>query len=250
MNFETLKTELNKYDYEFIHINSTTSTMSDVKNYLLKNNKNCVVVSDEQTQGRGQRNNKWYSPKGNIYCSISFENLLDIQYHFLFSILISTSIKITLEKFNVNNIKFKWPNDLFFKDMKFCGIILENYNYSTSLNYMIAGFGINVLSAPQIKNSSTTYVNEFCNDFNVHDFLLKFYKIVFLNFKNLKKNKFNEILTIYNNNLIFKGKKIKIKLIDKSIISGYFVGVDSDGSLLLENNKKVSNIYNGSILLC
>ncbi len=78
MNFETLKTELNKYDYEFIHINSTTSTMSDVKNYLLKNNKNCVVVSDEQTQGRGQRNNKWYSPKGNIYCSISFENLLDI----------------------------------------------------------------------------------------------------------------------------------------------------------------------------
>ena len=51
--------------------------------------------------------------KGNIYCSINFNGKIKIKDFFLFNILIATSIKKVLEKFKLNNIFFKWPNDIF-----------------------------------------------------------------------------------------------------------------------------------------
>ena len=62
---------------------------------------------------------------GNIYCSLSFENNLNIKQHFLYSIITVISIKMTLQYFNTMDIKFKWPNDIFYQNKKFGGVILE-----------------------------------------------------------------------------------------------------------------------------
>ena len=148
MDFNKIKNILKNNNYEFIHFNTTTSTMYEAKLHLEKFQSNVVVIADEQTRGRGRRGNKWISPAGNIYCSIALNNKIPVKEYFLFSVLTAISIKLTLENLGVNKVNFKWPNDIFFENKKFGGIILESYKSAKNNKYVIIGIGINFLSSP------------------------------------------------------------------------------------------------------
>ena len=235
--------------YKFLYLESTSSTMNEAKNFLEKKNNNCLILAERQTDGRGRRNNIWHSPKGNIYCSITFNNILEIQENFLFSILVVVSIKDALENFNAENIKFKWPNDVYHNDKKFSGVIAESFQTSRKNDYMILGIGINFESSPKIKDYPTTHIKSFCNFENFYNFLSIFFDNLFNNFKNINKKNYNHLIEKYKKNLMFLGEKINIKKDDTSIITGIFEEVNTDGSLILRNNKGLQRIYNGSIIL-
>ena len=223
--------------------------MFDAHNYLKKNKKNCFLLADQQSKGRGQRGKNWHSPVGNIYCSISFDNFLDINEHFLFSILISISIRTTLEKFNAKNINFKWPNDIFYKSNKFAGMISEITDIDKKNSHIIVGLGINFVSAPEIKNYNTTYLRSFCNIKSINEFLIVFIEVLFLNLEEIRREGKNMLIKRFSKYLMFVDEKIKITLPNDLIKEGIFRGVNDDGSLQLEINKEIKNIYNGRIEL-
>ena len=244
-----IKKILQEYNYNFFYKETTQSTMHDVRNYLKNYKKNCVYLSDHHTEGRGQRGNIWQSPPGNIYCSISFDNFLDIKEHFLFSVLISVSIKMTLEQFNAKSLFFKWPNDIFYKKKKFAGMISEVININQNKSYIIIGFGINFIQSLQLKNYNATFIKSFCNIDSINNFLLIFIKILFLNLKELHNGKKNNLMKIFTQSLMLIDKKICIVLSNTSQKNGIFRGVNDDGSLKLEIDNKIENIYSGSIKL-
>ena len=153
--------------------------MDDAKKYIKQNNRNCVVLADQQYEGKGRRGNKWESPKGNVYCSISVNNFLNIKDHFIFSAITAISIKMALENFDTKDIKFKWPNDIFYNNKKFAGIILDTHSLKNFKQYMIIGLGINVESSPILSEYPTTYLKEFSKVKSVPEFLIFFYKIFF-----------------------------------------------------------------------
>ena len=231
MNFKEIENlaKLNKYN--FIHLNSTKSTMLEAKKYLDKKNTNCIILSDEQTQGRGRRGNIWHSPKGNLYCSITFKNYLDKKEHFLFTVILAISIKLALKEFNAKNIYFKWPNDIFFKNKKFCGIISETHYTDQSNNFIISGIGINIKSSPHIEKNPTTYVEKFCQINSISDFFKVFLKILFLNLNYLILKKNNYLINQFKNSLMFLGDEINLKLNNDLIITGTFLDINSDGSI-------------------
>ena len=249
MSFNKIEEISKSNNYEFININSTLSTMIDAKKYLEKNNSNCIILANEQIAGKGRRGNHWHSPKGNIYSSITFNNCLKKNEFFLFNIIIALSIKLALKEFKARNIYFKWPNDIFYKNKKFCGIIAETYQTKHTKNFIISGIGINMISSPTIKEHKTTYVRSFCKIINITDFMELFLEILFLNLNYLLLRKKKYLIDQFSDSLMFLGEEISLKLDDKSIISGFFLGINPDGSLILKNNKKVENIYNGSIIL-
>ena len=238
---------LKENNYNFINIQSTSSTMDEVKDFLTKKNENCLLLADEQTGGRGRRGNLWSSPIGNIYCSMSFSNLVEVKNHFMFSILICVSIKMALDKYYVKGIQFKWPNDIFYENKKFSGIISEIYNINNSKQYIIMGFGINFISSPRVNNYSTTHIKSFCENIEINNFLLSFLEILFTNYKNFMKDNNSHMLDIFTNSLMYMNKNIKIVLPNNSIKLGIFRGINFDGSLKLENKNNIENIYNGSI---
>jgi len=210
----------NKYD--FIHVDSTDSTMLDVKKFLNTNNRNCIFLADKQTGGIGRRGNFWHSPRGNLYCSMSINNFLEIKDHFLYSILLCVSIKMVLEKFGVKKIQFKWPNDIFYENQKIGGILSEIIKIGKFYEYMIVGFGINIDSSPEIKEYPTNYLKSFCNIQNTNDFLIFFFEIFFLNLQELRtKNTYN-MISIYKKSLMFIDENITIILPNQSILSGIF----------------------------
>ena len=248
MNFNNLKAILRNNNYSFYHLESTNSTMEESKKILKKTKENFVVLADQQINGKGRRGNHWHSPLGNIYCSIVIKNKISLKEYFFFSMLTSISVKNTLKKLGCEEIYFKWPNDIFFKNMKFAGIILEPYYSSNNEKFVIIGLGINFISSPQNKIYKTTYIKEFINlkDYN------KFLEVFFLNFFDYIENyslKKDILILEFKNSLMFLRKNIKIKISNNENISGIFKDINQDGALILDQGKKIVHLYSGSILI-
>ena len=236
----------NKNNYEFFHKETTSSTMDDVKNFIKNKKKNCIYLSDKQINGKGQRGNFWHSPLGNVYCSISFENFLHIKDHFLFSVLVALTVKKSLEIFNAKNIFFKWPNDIFFKKKKFGGIISELIKVN-SKSYVIVGFGINIESSPKLSNYKTTFAKHFSDIKSKDEFLLVFFKQLFFKLSELQEGRKKYLMNEFSKSLLLFNEKILIINKNKEKNEGVFRGINDDGSLRLEKNGDIKNIYNGSI---
>ena len=249
MSFEKIKKIAANNQYEFVYKKKCKSTMLDLKELYNIKNKNYIIISEEQTNGIGRRGNIWHSPKGNIYCSMNFNDKIEIKDYFLFNILIVTSIKKVLEKFKLDNILFKWPNDIFFKKQKFCGIISETYTNSKNETCIISGFGINIYNSPKINEYPTTFISSFYKEIEISFFLHEIFRILFLNLKKLFSGNDKKIIDYFNKNLMFLNKNVKIITENKKIVTGKLLGINNRGSLMLKSNNKILNLYSGSIVL-
>ena len=247
INYKKIENILKKNEFSFMHLKSTKSTMSDAKLNLEKFNENIFVLSNEQSEGRGRRGGTWLSPPGNIYCSIAYRNSFTFRQYFLFSMLTSLAVKDSLDISLNKKIMFKWPNDIFYENKKFGGIILETYSINNS-NFVIIGLGLNFSSSPKIEELQTTHIKQFSQIDNIIYFLE-----IFLNnfFKKIdyyiKKN--NNIIDDFKKSLMLLNNKIKIVVNEKEYLTGTFKDINDDGSLILENKNKLISIYSGRIEL-
>ena len=146
--------------FNFKKINSTNQTAIR----LLKNPNNNygLVVTENQSNGRGQYGRKWISYKGNIFVSFFFK-LEDFSFSLKnFTRLNCLLVKKLLSIYYKKRIVFKRPNDLLIKEKKICGILQETV---TKLNkkYLIVGIGINLIRSPLIRKYPTTSFYELLN---------------------------------------------------------------------------------------
>lgn len=111
----------------------------EVKNYSL-------VYAESQTSGKGQRGSTWSAePHKNLTFSILIKNsILPNTYIFDLNIAISLSIFQVIEKFDIPQLKIKWPNDILAEGKKIAGILIENIFSSREKVTSIIGIGINV----------------------------------------------------------------------------------------------------------
>lgn len=108
-----------------------------------------VVFAENQSAGRGQRGNKWDSEPGQnlTFSVVLFPKFLSPSDQFSLSKAISLGIVSYLSEVlsvNMSAIRVKWPNDIYVKDKKIGGILIENAVSGTKLIHSIIGIGINV----------------------------------------------------------------------------------------------------------
>ena len=147
---------LKKFKYKKV---SSTNDIAMQK--IRQGYKSGVIISDEQTQGRGRHGKKWVSNKGNLFFSIFFIINKKIQT----SKLVISNLRIIkkiLSKYIKSKIKIKRPNDITVNKKKICGILNETLFYN-DLKFLIIGIGINLVSSPNIRDYPTTDVNEITN---------------------------------------------------------------------------------------
>lgn len=130
-----------------IHLEETDSTISYLRELC---SMQCVpelttVIADFQTSGRGQRGNSWESEKGKnlLFSFVLYPSFLEARNQFLLSQIVSLSVKETLDR-HIEHISIKWPNDIYWKEKKICGMLIENNLTGTHITQSIAGIGINV----------------------------------------------------------------------------------------------------------
>ena len=104
-----------------------------------------VVVTDNQTQGRGQGNNSWESePGANLTFSIIlYPSFVHTSRQFVLSKAISLAVYDFVSQF-VSDVTIKWPNDIYVGNQKITGILIENFIEDDHLIKTIAGIGLNI----------------------------------------------------------------------------------------------------------
>ncbi|MDR1814434.1 MAG: biotin--[acetyl-CoA-carboxylase] ligase [Tannerella sp.] len=104
-----------------------------------------IVIAGYQTSGRGQTGNSWESERGkNLLFSVLLRPAeIPANKSFVISEAAALSVKYTLDKY-VADITVKWPNDIYFKDSKIAGILIENVINQGKISQSVIGFGINI----------------------------------------------------------------------------------------------------------
>ena len=139
--------------FRFKKVDSTNKTaIRIIKNLDL----DCgMIVSEMQSNGRGQYGRKWISYKGNFFVSF-FYNLENIGIsHKQLTKINCLLVKKLLAHYYKNKIIFKKPNDLLINKKKICGILQETL-FKRNKKYLIVGIGINLIKNPNIINYPTT----------------------------------------------------------------------------------------------
>lgn len=130
-----------------VRLEETESTNSYLKSLLQTEQleEGSVVISDFQTAGRGQAGNSWYSAKGEnlLFSLLIYPTEIAANEQFIISRIISLAIKNTLDRF-ADDIRIKWPNDIYWKDKKIAGILIENSLQGKVIENSVIGVGLNL----------------------------------------------------------------------------------------------------------
>ena len=133
-----------------IHLNETDSTNRYLQQLCQEAGNSKVeefttVCADYQTAGKGQRGNSWEAAKGAnlLFSFVCYPTFVPIRQQFVLSQLISLGIKETLDEY-CSDISIKWPNDIYWKEKKICGILIENDLQGNSIGRCISGIGLNI----------------------------------------------------------------------------------------------------------
>ena len=129
--------------WRFVHIDETDSTNRWLKEH--GGDDDMVVWTDYQTAGRGQGTNQWESERGkNLTFSILYhpeDITANRQFHL--SMTISLAICDTLEQY-IGDVSIKWPNDIYWRNGKMGGILIEHQLHGNSIRSSIIGVGLNI----------------------------------------------------------------------------------------------------------
>ena len=105
-----------------------------------------IVITSEQTAGRGQRGNLWEAAAGkNITLSLILKpTFLSPLQQFKLNIAISLAIYECLSSFKLEHLKIKWPNDIYVGNKKMGGVLIENALAGSRIAHSIIGIGLNI----------------------------------------------------------------------------------------------------------
>ena len=104
-----------------------------------------LISTDHQTAGRGQRGNSWESEAGKnlLFSLVVKPESIPASQQFALCELISSALCDVLSRYTTD-IRIKWPNDIYYRDRKLCGILIEHDLEGSHLSRTIIGVGLNV----------------------------------------------------------------------------------------------------------
>ena len=105
-----------------------------------------AVFAHHQTKGKGQHNKTWISDAGkNIAMSVVLQPPgLSLSQSFLISMATAIAVHSFFATYAGSETKVKWPNDLYWRDRKAGGILIENIVQGNEWRAAIVGIGLNV----------------------------------------------------------------------------------------------------------
>lgn len=113
-----------------------------------------VLQTDFQSSGKGQQGNSWESEDAkNLLFSILLKpSHIAVDKQFIASQMMSLAIKKVLDQY-AEGFSIKWPNDIYWKDKKIGGILIENTLQANKIKWMIIGVGLNINQQKFVSNA-------------------------------------------------------------------------------------------------
>ena len=223
-------------------------TIDSTNTYLKQNYKNLnnftFVSADFQSAGRGRNNRNWKSEKGeNLLFSLLIKDESLIKEFKSLSIISALSI---IEAINIDNLSIKWPNDIYYKDNKLVGILLEAVS-SDKLDCLIIGIGINVNQKEFIgdyKRQPISLYRILNKEVDINSLKEKVYTRIEHNFNLVKDNyDFYDLITKLD---YLKDKEVCAEINNK-ISDIKVLGINKDYSLKVQTDNDILDLESGEI---
>lgn len=156
-----------------IHLGTITSTNDYAKEIINSISKNTLITTDHQTHGRGRFSRPWYSSKKeNFTGTFVFKPPLSLPKALMVATL---SVIDVLEAYDLHG-QIKLPNDIYIKQRKIAGILIEKDYPNT---YCLLGIGININSyAKALATQATSLSEQVGRVIDLEDFTTKLTHIV------------------------------------------------------------------------
>ena len=133
---------------ELICVDTIDSTNTECKRRAMTGaREGLVIISDEQTGGRGRMGRSFQSPKGcGLYLSALFRPQLPPERVTDFTAWVAVAVCNGIEACCGVRPQIKWTNDIVLEGRKLAGILTELglESETNSLQYLVTGIGINV----------------------------------------------------------------------------------------------------------
>lgn len=225
---------------KIIKLNAIGSTNSFLKKAVadLKVENFTVVVSANQTSGRGQHGAKWISQAGknltfSVFCL--FSNL-PVTHHRYLNFAVSLSIFEALQELFLPKLTIKWPNDILSGNYKICGILIENSLKKSNIISSVIGIGLNVnqeIFPAELPNASSIK-SIIKKETDLEKLLNSILEKMKENISLLNSKKYNKLEDKYLLNLYKKGIPSMFKTAKKVLFMGKISGISESGKLQIE----------------
>ncbi|WP_099192804.1 biotin--[acetyl-CoA-carboxylase] ligase [Tepidibacter mesophilus] len=235
---------------EVIHFDTIGSTNDYAKKSATDFIDGTIVVSEEQTSGRGRRGKEWHSIKGDgIWVSIILKP--DIYPHnapFITQIAGASIVKA------LGNLKIdasiKWPNDIIVNNKKVSGILTELGAEIDKINYIVVGIGMNVKTIDfpdEIQSVATSILKEgySVKRIDILKNILEEFEKLYLNY--IQENDKSNCIMICKERSAILGKNIYIINGDKRR-KVKCIDINEEGNLVIINeNNDIEELISGEV---
>jgi len=174
-----------------------------------------VWFAREQAAGKGQRGRQWDSEPGkNIALSLILQpELMRITQGFYLSATVALACHELFSKYAGDETSIKWPNDLYWRDRKAGGILIENVQQGSNWKYAIVGVGININQtkfSADLKNPvSLKQITG--KDHDAAKLGEELYELLMERTAAMEGSSFEETLKKYNQHLFGLNKPVRLK---------------------------------------
>ena len=245
MNEHSLKKTLSKLNIGGLRYFDSVGSTNDVALAWAIDNASdfSIVIADEQTQGRGRLNRKWFTPKRS---ALAFSLILRhaASTHLSRTVgLAALSITESCRRLGLAP-RIKWPNDILLNGKKMAGILTETVWSGDRIDSIVVGMGINVHSAsipPEelLQFPATSIEDELGKEAPAREEILYNIMDSFIHWR--ARMNTDELIKAWEENLSFRGEQVQVKAGSENSITGELLGLESDGSLRLRdaNDKSI-----------
>ncbi|KAA5983107.1 bifunctional biotin--[acetyl-CoA-carboxylase] ligase/biotin operon repressor BirA [Pantoea sp. M_5] len=211
-----------------------------------------ACIAEYQQAGRGRRGRQWFSPFGaNLYMSMYWRLEQGPAAAMGLSLVIGIIMAETLRSLGADEVRVKWPNDIYLNDRKLAGILVELTGKTGDAAQIVIGAGINLA----MRTADASQINQ--GWINLQE------AGVMVNRNELAArliNRLRKALPLFEQEGLapfvtrwaaldnFINRPVKL-LIGEREVHGIARGVDSQGGLLLEQDGEIKAWVGGEISL-
>lgn len=221
-------------------IDETESTQDVLLGAVSEYDNLSVAAARLQTAGRGQRGNSWLAGKGeNLTFSVLLKfgaggfPSLPASRQFSISEAVSEGICRYLASRGID-ARIKWPNDIYVRNRKICGILIENSLSGLDIATSVVGIGLNVNQKdfpPQLVNPTSMFLQT-GRRYTPEEELPRLIDFIF------PSGKLENRSEAYRSRLYRFGEFHEYTdCSDGSVFEGRIIGVSEHGMLQVENRK-------------
>ena len=210
-----------------------------------------VCFAEMQTSGRGRRGKPWVSPIGeNLYVSVLWRFQQAPEDLACLGLAMAVAVVRATNRLGLEDVKIKWPNDVYLNGGKMGGILLEMMGESRGPCSVVVGVGLNISMNSELRHqidqkwtAMAHHLSEKVSRNKVAGIVLD---ELMLALEEFQQYGFESFQAEWLQHDLVKDKQITIGM-DGGIVVGLARGIDESGALLVERNGGVERFFHGEV---